>query len=366
MKVISTYVEASRQEINLNKSEVFFSCNISNLAKEDLARIMGVRHVLGTRKYLGFPSMIGRSKKETFSFIKDRIWKKINSWRGRALSKAGKEVMIKLVLQAIPSYVMSLFILPDAVCNDIEKMLNSFWWGGGSNNKGIHWLACDKLAFSKKDGGLGFRDFKAFNMSMVAKQGWNLLSKPHALVSRIFKARYFLRTSYFESNRYNSIFMWRSIWKAKDVLSLGCRWSIGDGSQIKVMHEPWIKWKREGCLSGPQKQNVYDIIVKNLILPNEKQWNLRMIREMFNCAEAEEILWVPLLNEVKEDRMIWKEEQNGSYSMRFGYRLWRSLWRKNKDEGGTRIGIVSAILKPLLGLSIYCGESVKKCFTDSC
>ncbi|GAU38029.1 hypothetical protein TSUD_395890 [Trifolium subterraneum] len=49
--------------------------------------------------------MVGRSKKAIFSFIKDRIWKRINSWRGRALSKAGKEIMIKSVLQAIPSYV---------------------------------------------------------------------------------------------------------------------------------------------------------------------------------------------------------------------------------------------------------------------
>jgi hypothetical protein len=74
---------------------------------------MGVRHVLGTGNYLGLPSMIGRKKKEIFDYIKDRIWKRINSWRGRALSRAGKEVMIKFVLQAIPSYVMSIYLLPE-------------------------------------------------------------------------------------------------------------------------------------------------------------------------------------------------------------------------------------------------------------
>ncbi|PNY09444.1 ribonuclease H [Trifolium pratense] len=63
----------------------------------------------------------------------------MNSRRGRALSKAGKEVVIKSVLQAIPSYVMSMFILPSSFVDDIEKMLNVFWWGGGgNNNKGIH------------------------------------------------------------------------------------------------------------------------------------------------------------------------------------------------------------------------------------
>jgi hypothetical protein len=97
MSILKTYEEASGQEINLTKSEVFFSRNLSRPAQEDLSRIMGVRHVLGTGNYLGLPSMIGRKKKDVFAFIKDRIWKRINSWRGRTLSRAGKEVMIKSV-----------------------------------------------------------------------------------------------------------------------------------------------------------------------------------------------------------------------------------------------------------------------------
>ncbi|MCI46962.1 RNA-directed DNA polymerase (Reverse transcriptase), partial [Trifolium medium] len=98
--------------------------------------------------------MVGRSKKETFTYIKDRVWKRINSWRGRSLSKVEKEVMIKSVLQVIPSYVMSVYIIPDATVNDIEKMLNSFWWEGGNNNKGITWLSWERLACAKEIGGL--------------------------------------------------------------------------------------------------------------------------------------------------------------------------------------------------------------------
>jgi hypothetical protein len=141
MEILKTYELASDQEINLSKSEVFFSRNLSRAAQEDLSSIMGVKHVLGTGTYLGLPSMVGMSKKETFAYIKDRIWKRINSWRSRPLSRAGKEVMIKSVLQAIPAYIMNIYILPDALINDIERLLNAFWWGGGSDNKGIRWLA---------------------------------------------------------------------------------------------------------------------------------------------------------------------------------------------------------------------------------
>jgi hypothetical protein len=95
MTILKIYEDATGQEINLTKSEVFFSRNLSVAAQEDLSRIMGVRHVLGTGKYLGLPSMIGRKKKDVFSYIKDRIWRRINSWRGTVYSREGKEILIK-------------------------------------------------------------------------------------------------------------------------------------------------------------------------------------------------------------------------------------------------------------------------------
>ena len=91
-KLLNTYTDASCQEINLIESEVFLSRNMTKPVQEDMACIIGVRHMLGTWKYLGFPSMIGRSKKATFSFIKDYILKTINSWRGGSLLKAWKKL----------------------------------------------------------------------------------------------------------------------------------------------------------------------------------------------------------------------------------------------------------------------------------
>ncbi|MCH84488.1 putative non-LTR retroelement reverse transcriptase, partial [Trifolium medium] len=88
MSLLDTYSAASGQEINLSKSEVFFSRNLSKAAQEDFSGIMGVKHVMDTCTNLGLPSMVGRSRKATFGCIKDKIWKKINSWRGRSLSKA--------------------------------------------------------------------------------------------------------------------------------------------------------------------------------------------------------------------------------------------------------------------------------------
>ncbi|XP_045802334.1 uncharacterized protein LOC123895912 [Trifolium pratense] len=201
MGLLKTYEEASGQEINLTKSEVFFSRNLSIAAQEDLSKIMGVRHVLGTGNYLGLPSMIGRKKKEVFAFIKDKIWKRINSWRGRQLSRAGKEIMIKSVLQSIPTYIMSVYLLPDSTIRDIERMMNFFWWGGGANNKGIRWLAWDRMTHPKAHGGIGFRDLHTFNLAMIAKQGWNIMTKPNTLLAKLYKADIF-RTPLFLSQNW--------------------------------------------------------------------------------------------------------------------------------------------------------------------
>lgn len=75
-------------------------------------------------------------------FIKDHIWNKINSWSSRCLSQASREVLIKSVLQSIPSYLMSTFLLPNSLIKEIEKMFNAFWWGHGNDNRrGMHWMA---------------------------------------------------------------------------------------------------------------------------------------------------------------------------------------------------------------------------------
>jgi predicted double-glycine peptidase len=71
--ILESYEAASGQAINLQKSEIFFSCNTPAVTKNDISTIMGVRQVLGTGKYLGDPSMVGRSKASTFKFIKDHI-----------------------------------------------------------------------------------------------------------------------------------------------------------------------------------------------------------------------------------------------------------------------------------------------------
>jgi ribonuclease HI len=266
--------------------------------------------------------MIGRKKKEVFAYIKDRIWKRINSWRGRALSRAGKEVMIKSVLQAIPTYVMSIYLIPDSTIKELERLMNSFWWGGGANNKGIRWLAWDRMTQPKNRGGMGFRDLQAFNLAMIAKQGWNILTKPHSLVAKLYKARYFPNSSLFDAKiGHNPSYAWRGIWKARQILMHGCRWSIGSGDNIRVMNDPWLRSNDGAWLPSPQTQGVYNLRVSDLMIPNTHVWDRGKIEFIFPIHIAKSILEIPLLSTVENDTLVWVENTNGCYSVKSGYKV---------------------------------------------
>lgn len=104
----------------------------------------------------------------------------------------GREVLIKAVLQAIPTYVMSYFLLPTTLIQDLEKLVQKYWWGG-NDSKGMKWLSWNLLCQSKNNGGLGFRNLEFFNLALLAKQAWRLVVTPDLLLSRILKARYYHR-----------------------------------------------------------------------------------------------------------------------------------------------------------------------------
>lgn len=140
--ILQTYEAASDQAINLAKSEVFYCKNVPLPQRNMISSTLGVTKDLGSGKYLGIPSLIGRSRRSVFGYIRDRVWKKIQIWNGKNLSRAGKEVLIKSFLQPILSYCMSAFLLPESIGDEIQRKLNSFYWGSGQRNRrGINWMS---------------------------------------------------------------------------------------------------------------------------------------------------------------------------------------------------------------------------------
>ena len=71
-------------------------------------------------KYLGLPAFVGRAKKQSFIYLKERVWKKLQGWKEKIISQAGREVLIKSIIHAIPTYTMSCFKLPKGLVKELD------------------------------------------------------------------------------------------------------------------------------------------------------------------------------------------------------------------------------------------------------
>ena len=100
-------------------------------------------------------------------------------------------MLIKAVIQAIPTYAMRYSILPLGLFNEIEVRVRKFWWGQQGEKRKIHWLKWGEMTKAKTEGGMGFCDLVLHNDSLLAKQAWRLMEDKNSLFYKFFKPRFF-------------------------------------------------------------------------------------------------------------------------------------------------------------------------------
>jgi hypothetical protein len=94
----------------------------------------------------------------------------------------------------------------------------------------MHWKAWEHLSKPKSEGGLGFKDIEAFNIAMLGKQLWRIITNTDSLFGRIYKSRYFSKSDPLQGHLGSKpSFAWKSIHAAQDLLRNGIRVVIGNG-----------------------------------------------------------------------------------------------------------------------------------------
>ena len=223
------------KKINPDKSSVFFSPNTPSAAKDEILNILGPMQDSWHKKYLGLLSLIGKSKTQVFAKIKERVGKKLAGWKEKLLSIGGREILIKAMAQAVPTYTMSCFQLPKTLCDNLKRMMRNFWWGQRNQESKIAWVSWKKICKSKLHGGMGFQNLQAFYLALLAKQGWQILTNPNSLAAWVDKAKYFPYDDILNSRiGSNPSYAWRSIHNSLRVLNEGTRWRVGNGKRIHI------------------------------------------------------------------------------------------------------------------------------------
>ena len=128
-------------------------------------------------RYLGVPLRPTKCKASDFEVILKKIRLSLNSWASRNLSYAGRTQLIQSVLLGIRNHWMNIFLLPQHVVRDIDRMCRNFLWGVKETRIKFHLASWEFVCRPKAYGGLGFREGSAWNKTMIAKFLWAISFK---------------------------------------------------------------------------------------------------------------------------------------------------------------------------------------------
>ena len=81
---------------------MFFSKATTEERRVELVDFLGVSEVREYEKYLGLLAMVGRKKKESLNYIKERVWHKLQGWKEKLLSQVSKEVLLRRWFKQFP------------------------------------------------------------------------------------------------------------------------------------------------------------------------------------------------------------------------------------------------------------------------
>jgi hypothetical protein len=95
--------------VNRDKSPVFLEAQCDVGIKHSVKNQLGLQPEVLHDTYFGIPTEVGSAPTTTFNFVHDKVWKRLCGCSDRPLSRMGKEVFIKAIMQAIPPFVMSYF-----------------------------------------------------------------------------------------------------------------------------------------------------------------------------------------------------------------------------------------------------------------
>ncbi|XP_024178083.1 uncharacterized protein LOC112184012 [Rosa chinensis] len=159
-QLLNIYEKASGQQVNLQKSNAVFNGTVLPHLRESMANILGVQVVDKHEKYLRIPTLVSRSRIDTFAYIKDNLSKKLTGWRSKLLSiSAGREILIKVVAQAMPLYTMNYYLLPQSLiqehCASRDILRAGIWrhiGNGTTTNIWVDpWLMGEDLSLYRSD-----------------------------------------------------------------------------------------------------------------------------------------------------------------------------------------------------------------------
>jgi hypothetical protein len=354
---LEKYYKWSGQLVTASKSSIHFTKNTKPTISTAISRIIPYSTTSSSNLYLGLPILMGNSKKKAFQSILDKVLRRIEGWRAKTLSQAGRLTLIKSIAAALPSYAMSTFLLPNSIYTALDRIFKNFWWGFHPKKvRNLSMKAWDSLCLPKSVGGLGLRRMKDVNLALVSKLGWKLHTKASSLWTaqlqgKHLKTRSFLSPSSLSSS---SSWLWKGILKSKNLISKGACNRIHSLSSLPILSSPWIPTLPDfiPTPSALLRLHLPNLLVSDLFcydpFSSSFSWNLALLNFLFNSTSVREILKTSF-SSLSQEKHIWTPSSNGSFSSKSAHKLicsqrvstassslssshWKLLWKLNLND----------------------------------
>ena len=179
VEVLEEFCVLTGHKISKAKSKVFFSPNTLSETKEEIVQLLGINETSNLGKYLGFPILHKGRCRNDFQFVVEKVKAKLVDWKTKCLSPAGRLVLIKAAMTAIPEYTTQCYKIPVRFCDEVEKLVRNFPWGSTVEIKKMHMVGWSKVTMPQDLGGLGIFQMKARNAAILAKFCWRIASSPN-------------------------------------------------------------------------------------------------------------------------------------------------------------------------------------------
>ena len=119
MDTLNEFCIASGMKVNILKSKAMCSKRVHESVKRSIKEISSIRFVANLGHYLGFPLIQGRATKYTYDYILEKMQRRLSTWKGNLLNKAGHVCLAKSVTTTMPIYTMQMHYLPSNICDKV-------------------------------------------------------------------------------------------------------------------------------------------------------------------------------------------------------------------------------------------------------
>ena len=212
--------------------------------------------------------------------------------------------------------------LPNKTSDSINKMFRAFWWGKNEGKRNIHTIKWAELCRPISKGGLGIRDNRSNNLTLLVKTYWRCLSNEKLRCSKVLKAnKCYPRTNLWEAQyrKGNSSF-WKKFVEEVNFINEKVEWIIGNGKGISVWNHNWILCKNSVRKPFFSMINA-SLKVKDLWNLN-KEWNINVLKDLFNNPiDIEDIFKIYIPKSIGKDEKVWPFSKSGHRTTKSAYRV---------------------------------------------